>query len=375
MRLRYPPVEEVVIVIADLYLTSAHEADSIRGVELPGLARIARYGTAEPIERGWRGWLAAWAGHSALASEAPATVASIASRLQPDEAERHMVWLATPVHFIAGMSSVHLDARGLVQVELEARQSLAAEFNALFAEAGYRLEALASAGFLLMSPTVATPPTVDPARVLGASISEALPAASDAPALRRLSAEIEMWLHEHRLNQARMKRGQLPITALWFWGGGIARAGIGIELETLAKQSEDTVPASAVRGAAALMAHAKPLPGVAFGSDPYLHGLWRSAGGAVRAIPAGFDEMLGYSDRRAVLVLELSQAFDEHRDWTLREALSDLDRRWIMSALDALSRGDITRVTVVANDHKLSLGPRDRLKLWRMPRAALAALQ
>ena len=49
MQVRYPPVEEVVIVIADLYLTSAHEAESIRGVELPGLGRIARYGTGELI--------------------------------------------------------------------------------------------------------------------------------------------------------------------------------------------------------------------------------------------------------------------------------------------------------------------------------------
>jgi hypothetical protein len=30
---------------------------------------------------------------------------------------------------------------------------------------------------------------------------------------------------------------------------------------------------------------------------------------------------------------------------------------------------------VIANDHKLTLGPRDRLKLWRMPRPALTALQ
>ncbi len=37
--------------------------------------------------------------------------------------------------------------------------------------------------------------------------------------LRRLGAEIEMWLHEHPLNQQRRTgRGQLPVTTLWFWG-------------------------------------------------------------------------------------------------------------------------------------------------------------
>lgn len=85
--------------------------------------------------------------------------------------------------------------------------------------------------------------------------------------------------------------------------------------------------------------------------------------------------MLGHSDRRAVFVVELSQAFDTHRDWTIRDALADADQRWMVRALAALRRGDIARVTVVANDHKVSLGPRDRLKLWRMPRPALTALQ
>jgi hypothetical protein len=375
MRLRYAPVEEVVIVIADLYLTSAKEAASIRGVELPGLGRIARYGSGEPIGRGWRPWLAEWAGYASLATEAPASVASAASQLQPPEGVSPMVWLATPVHFVAGLSSVHLDARGLLQVELDVRQAMAEEFNALFAESGYRLEPLHSAGFLLLSPTVATPPTVDPARVLGASISEALPAAAEAPALRRLSAEIEMWLHEHPVNQRRVKRGRLPITALWFWGGGVARPGLGFEPQLTGAQEQDTVPASTVRGAAALMARARATPGAAFGGDPYLHGLWRCAGGSARATPHAFDEVLGYCGRRAVFVVELSQAFDEHRDWTLREALSDLDQRWIVRALEAMHRGDIARVTIVANDHRLSLGPRDRLKLWRMPRPALAALQ
>lgn len=85
--------------------------------------------------------------------------------------------------------------------------------------------------------------------------------------------------------------------------------------------------------------------------------------------------MLGYTGRRAVFVLELSQGLDQNRNWSLRDALADVDRRWIVSALEALRRRDIGRVTVVANDHRLSLGTRDPWKLWRLPRAALTALQ
>jgi hypothetical protein len=287
-----------------------------------------------------------------------------------------MVWLATPVHFVAGLSSVHLDARGLLEVEQGARQALAAEFNAVFAESGFRLEALASA-FLLTGPRTSQVSTVDPARLIGASIDEALPPASDAPTLRRLSAEIEMWLHSHPINEERQRRGRLPITALWLWGGGIARESVTahLEAETQGTQLADTVPASAIRGPALLAATASPPPGIAFGRDPFLHGLWRSAGASAQPIPHDFEEVLAHTGRRAVFVLELSQAFDTHRDWTIRDALADADQRWIMRALAALRRGDVARVTVIANDHRISLGPRDRLKLWRMPRPALTALQ
>lgn len=369
-------MEEVVIVITDLYLSNAAEAASIRGIHLPGLARVARYGTGRPLGQGWRPWLASWSGQNALIDSAPATVAAAASRVSAEDAKDRMAWIATPVHLVAGLSSVHLDARGLLQVELEARRELAADFNSVFGESGFRLEALPSAGFLMSGPRIPDESTVDPARILGASITDVLPEASHAPTLRRLVAEIEMWLHDHRVNLARQKRGRLPVTALWLWGGGAAREGIalGLEHERLSTDTVDTVPASVVRGAA-LEAMATPVPGVAFGADPFLHGLWRLSGTIARPLPRSFEEVLGYSGRRAVFALELSQAFDEHRNWSLRDALEDADRRWIAGALDALRRKDIGRVTVVANDHRLSLGLRDPWKLWRMPRPALTALQ
>jgi hypothetical protein len=368
-------VEEVVIVITDLYLTSAAEAASIRGVELPGLARVARYGSGHVLEQGWRPWLANWSGQSELAQSAPATIAAAASRTKAREVDGRMVWIATPVHLVAGLSSVHLDARGLLQMDLDARRALAQDFNTVFTESGFRLEALSSAGFLLLGPRIDDLDTVEPARVLGASVSEVLPAASTAPRLRRLIAEMEMWLHSHPVNANRARQGRLPITALWLWGGGRAREGIDLGTDPIiGSDTTDTVPASFVRGAA-LAATATPIPGVAFGHDPYLHGLWRMSGSNARPMPDHFEEVLGHTSRRAVFVLELSQSFDEHRHWTIRDALADLDRRWIVSALAALRRRDIGRITVVANDHRLTLGSRDPWKLWRMPRPALTALQ
>jgi hypothetical protein len=369
-------VEEVVIVITDLYLTSVAEAASIRGIELPGLARIARYGSGQLLEQGWRPWLASWSGQSELTQTPPATVAAAASRATAADINGRMVWLATPVHLVAGLSSVHLDTRGLLQVELDTRRELADDFNSVFSDSPFRLEALPSSALLMSGPQVDEMNAADPARLLGVSINDELPHASSAPTLRRLVAEMEMWLHGHRVNTERAKQGRLPITALWLWGGGAAREGIdlGVDQELFSSDLTDTVPASVVRGAA-LAATATPVVGSAFGADPYLHGLWRSSGSNVRATPADFYEGLSLASRRAVFVLELSQSLEANRQWTMRDALADLDKRWIVSALDALRRREVQRVTVVANDHRLTLGSRDPWKLWRMPRAALTALQ
>ena len=37
--------------------------------------------------------------------------------------------------------------------------------------------------------------------------------------LRRLGAEIEIWLAGHELNREREARNLPPLNALWFWGG------------------------------------------------------------------------------------------------------------------------------------------------------------
>jgi hypothetical protein len=46
------------------------------------------------------------------------------------------------------------------------------------------------------------------------------PAGPDAPWLKRLLTEIQMLLHEHPVNQARERLGQLPVNSLWLWGEG-----------------------------------------------------------------------------------------------------------------------------------------------------------
>jgi hypothetical protein len=76
-----------------------------------------------------------------------------------------------------------------------------------------------------------------------------------------------MWLHGHPVNLAREARGQLPVSALWLWGGG--------------------VPLAAAAAAAAAAAGASPRLPRLYGADLLLDGLARLGGQGLPHLPAG----------------------------------------------------------------------------------------
>ena len=49
-----------------------------------------------------------------------------------------------------------------------------------------------------------------------------LPQGKEAASHRQLISEIEMALHEHDVNVARVDSGKPPLNSLWLWGGGVA---------------------------------------------------------------------------------------------------------------------------------------------------------
>jgi hypothetical protein len=61
--------------------------------------------------------------------------------------------------------------------------------------------------------------------------------------------------------------------------------------------------------------------------------------------------------------------------WTMFDALAEIDRRFIVPALQALRRATVDAVTIVANDTQLRVRRRDLLKFWRRrPKSGSAAL-
>ena len=207
MRRYDTPVKELVVIVPDSHLIESMMALESHDLRLPGLARVARFASAQPLSLSWRAWLAAWLGMDD-SSVPPAAVAALAL---PDEdaTPEGAVWFAQPVHWVASLTTLHLPAHGLLRLASAEQQLLVESFAASFASAGFRLRALPSGGFLALGTALPDGiETLDPAQCLGANLAEALPQGPGAAALRRLGAEIEMWLHEHPVNITRMRAGR-----------------------------------------------------------------------------------------------------------------------------------------------------------------------
>lgn len=389
-------MREIAVVISDLYLPSAADAPSATVAALPGLAETARFGQKSRVDGDWRAWLARWMGRDDLARAAPAAVAAAASSSPSPEAfGAGSVWIANPIHLMAGLTNLHLDYRGLLRLPAEDLARLAQDFTGTFGEGEFHLEALESGQFLLRTSRALNALTTEPSRALVHELDASLPKGQDAPILRRLGAELEMWLHSHPVNEARARRGELPVSTLWPWGGGAALKPPGNAAmpgattaampgattaappgaTTAATHAAATAPAVATR--AAPPAADRSSGPIAFGSDPYLVGLSYLASLQLRALPERLPDPTDWPQaQRAVLVAELTASLHANPAWTMFEALAYIDRCFILPAIEALRAGSVDSVVVIANDVRLQVARRDRLRFWRRrPKSGSAALR
>jgi hypothetical protein len=341
-------VHELVIVVPDLYLPrDQHGASAAAAAigNLPGIEQVARFGGHVSLPGGWRERLLGRVGRTDLAGVAPVCIAGAgldgalpATAARAQEIPAPVRWIATAVHLRAGLRQVHLDQRGLLRLDEAEQAQLSADFARTFASSRYELEPLPSGEFVLETPGVAAIATSEPARCVGSLLDAPVPTGPAAAPLRRLLAEIEMWLHAHPLNESRRQRGATAVTSLWLWGasGRIVRPARGT-------------------GAA--------LP-LAFGRDAWLEGLWRLQGcAAERALPR-LEELLAARAHAAVVLLELGGELLGDSD-TVADALRRIDARMIAPAVATLRRGGLARLSIMLNDVCVLVERGDLRRFWR----------
>ena len=130
-------------------------------------------------------------------------------------------WLRVdPVHLevgLRGMTLLDAENVGLSGTEAEA---LAASLKPLFKEAGWHLLAPVPGRWYGHPADAIKLKTTPLDEVTTRQVNSALPVGPDAARAMHLVNEAQILLHDHPVNQARDRRGQMPINSLWLWGGG-----------------------------------------------------------------------------------------------------------------------------------------------------------
>jgi hypothetical protein len=149
-----------------------------------------------------------------------------------DTATVDAAWVcaATPVHYAAEMTTVRMSADGVLSLQPNEAESLASDFNRVWAGSGIRMTAARTAAgtaqLFCVFDRALDVATCDPEDVSGRHLEEFLPAGEDAARLKRLMSETEMWLFEHEANRIRTELLRPTISGLWFWGGGASVAAL-----------------------------------------------------------------------------------------------------------------------------------------------------
>jgi hypothetical protein len=303
---------------------------------LPALEQWLVRGERQPVADGWRPWLQRELGGPGLSAAAPAAIAAAALASPPAGAS---LWLATPVHFIAGLDTVRVHPAGLLQLDAAEQEALQRDFARDFAGSGCHLHVTGRRELLFALPHDAgSVRSDDPSLWLGADPRDGLPSGTGANPLRRLGSELEMWLHWHPINEARAAGGQLGVSALWLWGGGAPLAREG---------GEATAPESASTT-------------VAWADELYVDGLARHAGFRVQPLPRRWPPLAsGHGSPELRLVVPAAGAAPGP------DSLVAIERDWIAPALVQWRRGDVDELTLLAGRSAVTLRRRRLRSLWR----------
>jgi hypothetical protein len=220
------------------------------------------------------------------------------------------VFIATPVHYIAEMSNVRLAADGILSLSRPDADALAADFNRVWHDAGIRLiSGRSQTPLFCLTDRALDAATRDPEDVLDRHIENYLPSGADAPRLRQLMSEIEMWLFEHAVNRTRSAGAAPAVNGLWLWGGGSALASL------------------------------PPVEGWTAGNDPFFNAFAGSS-----AVPAS-----------GVIVIDAEPGSDAWRD----------AERWLERSVEDLHSGRISRLDLSAAGRCFSVKGRWNWRPWR----------
>lgn len=251
-----------------------------------------------------------------------------ALRFWGQTSERAGAWMAAadPVYLEARLDHLRLYAfRGDEISRPHLRELIDYLQETLGEDERYAFVRLGQFAYLRGHEPIATA-AVSPCAVDGREPDEFMPAGDSATTHDRLLSELQMALHDHKVNQQRAASGRRPVNSIWLWGGGTA-------------PEKD----------------ARPIPPL-FANDPLFRGYWDSCTGVIETWTSNFDEVLSAAPDGFVTV-----APDEI-DLSPPEVMADC----LESLRLILKRGDLRKLALLFHDGlKIEIGKTDALRFWR----------
>jgi hypothetical protein len=282
-------------------------------VRVPSLERVLARADAPTDAADWRAQA-----FRLIAPEGVPVPSVATAALAPNAGRAPGSWvlMATPVHMLAGMTSVSLASEGILELEPAEADALAADFGRVFGGGGVSLERGRDALLLCRFDAPLRAATSSPEEAAGRDIWAYLPRGEDAPRVKRLTSEIEMWLFDHPINRRRRESERPVITGLWLWGEGAA----------------DVEP-------------------------PSVHG-WT----------AGEDPLFGSFARAAHYPGASTSGVVAMPDWPGTPPWRDLEAHWLAPALADLSAGRLQSIALSAQRRCVWVNARALRRFWRRAR-------
>ena len=155
-----------------------------------------------------------------LSFDGPVAAAALTRQLDVGDAGDTLWLRADPAWLRADMTTVRMFAHGNLGLSCDEIAALTPDLVKLFAAYDMVFDAPTIARWYVACPaTLSIPDFPDPDRALGDDLRLHALTGSEGKFWRVLGNDIQVLLHNHPVNQARVAKGAAPVNGLWLWGG------------------------------------------------------------------------------------------------------------------------------------------------------------
>jgi hypothetical protein len=247
---------------------------------------------------------------------------------------------ADPVQLTPDRDDLVLSGPEGLSLSMPEAKHLATELNVLFEDDGWRLEAKTATRWYLHLPEDPQITTSDLSQVRSQSIGGFLPGGPEGKQWHRIMNEVQMVLHASKVNSERQSHGQLPVSSLWFWGGG--------KLPEFGHSNWSQVWSDEVLSLGLAKVTRTPCFSVPENSKSWLN-----------QVNSPGEHLIICDD---YFLQNKAQQQNDTDAWC--KALQKFEYEWLSPLLEALRNGDIDQLTINPCGGKIFSLTKNRLKYW-----------